>query len=112
MDMLEDVFTIAWNIQGALGKNSRCQVRVLVNHCHPSSTVERIWHSLGYNKKSVQEARKNLAFWILACMNDRIFNLINSMFQSITFSISKGIIACLCFSTIYASPTYSARAFL
>jgi len=67
MDLLEDVSVLSWNIMGALGKETRCQVRDIINSYHPSlvflyethgvyAKVERMWLSLGYNLVFIQEA--------------------------------------------------------
>ncbi|MCH86112.1 RNA-directed DNA polymerase (Reverse transcriptase), partial [Trifolium medium] len=121
MDLLEDISILSWKVRGALScRSSRRHVRDLVNSHHPSvfclfethglfSKVERLWASLGYSAIFIQEARGHSGgIWVLSCRQDLTFTLISSMFQSITFFISKGMAKWAC-SAIYASPTYTAR---
>jgi endonuclease/exonuclease/phosphatase family metal-dependent hydrolase len=120
MDLLEDISILSWNIRGALGKQSRCQVRDIINSCHPSlvllyethgvfSKVERKWISLGYNLVFIQEARGHSGgIWILSNRTDLCFTLIDSISQAITFTISKGL-ASWCCTAVYGSPVYTIR---
>ena len=103
-----------------MGKQTRCQVRDIINSHHPSlvllyethgafAKVERMWLSLGYKLVFIQEARgHSRGIWILSNSIDLKFTLIDSMSQAITFTISKGIALWYC-TAIYGSPVYTIR---
>lgn len=120
MDLFQDITIISWNIRGALGRSTCRHVRDIISLHHPTfffiyethgafNKVQKFWHDLGYNLIFVQEARGHSGgIWILTNRDDLTFNLIDSSFQAITFSISKGN-ASWYVSAVYASPIFSVR---
>lgn len=120
MDQYKDFTVVSWNIHGALGRIAGWHVRDIVSLYHPSlfliyethgafNTVEKLWPSLGYKLIFIQEARgHSRGIWVLSCKEDLVFSLIDSMFQAITFSVSKGNFSWF-ISAVYASPIFSVR---
>lgn len=120
MDWFQDVSILSWNIRGALGRSTRRHIRDLVSTHHPTLCciyethcpfhhVEQLWTSLGYTFLFCQEARGYSGdIWVLSNSSALSFSLIDSMFQAITFSISKGNKSWFV-SAVYASPLFSVR---
>lgn len=120
MDQFNNFTIISWNIRGAMGSSIRRHVRDIVSVHHPSlffvyethgafQNVENFWSSIGYKPIYIQEARGfSGEIWVLSYLDDICFSLVDSIFQAITFSVSKGN-STWYVSAIYASPVFSIR---
>lgn len=118
MDQFKDISVFSWNIHGALGCITRRHVRDIVSSHHPSlfllyethgsfDSVKGLWTSLGYKLIFIQKAHGHSGgIWVLSCKEDLVFSLIDTMFQAITFSVSKGNNSWFV-TAVYASPIFS-----
>lgn len=118
MDLFDNFTIMSWNIRGASSKLTRRHVRDIVKTHSPSvfciyethvlfSKMESFWDSIGYTPLFIQEAQGHSGgIWVLSCVRDVTFTLIDTMTQAITFEVRVRNAFWYC-SAIYASPVFA-----
>lgn len=119
--MFKEFSLISWNVRGFASGKSHRHMHELLLRFKPdmlflfethivSSTSKTFWERHGYRCMAMEEARGHSGgIWAVVSLASRFkFEVVESMFQSISIRISVGAHFCIC-TGIYANPNFYSK---